>query len=917
MSVTQGVNERLAALTDAGVSIWLDQIRRSLIDSGELERMVREESLRGVTANPSIFEKAILGSPDYDQELAELARQELEAREVYRKLAVEDVSLAADVLRPVWEGTGGVDGYVSLEVAPRLAHDTEGTLEQARQYWELIGRPNALIKIPGTEEGVPAIEQAIYEGINVNVTLLFAVEMYEKAAEAFIRGLERRRDEGRTIDDVHSVASFFVSRVDTEVDKRLEASGHSELQGTAALANARAAYIRFKEIFYGERFAALRDAGAHVQRPLWASTGTKNPRYSDTMYVDGLVAPDTVNTMPMPTLLAFAEHGELRGATADAEPADVERELSALAGAGIDMSDVTDKLLRDGVEQFSVAMKKLLAGIEQRRQAVVTGRPDTVVATLPRELEQPVAERVKKAAGEDVAQRVWRRDESLWGGPGVPEIGNRLGWLTVSDSMLEEADDILSFAHGLAAEGYRDAVLLGMGGSSLAPDVLRRSFRRVKGALALHVLDSTDAGEILDLESKLDLEHTIFIVSTKSGGTIETLSLARYFESRLGGDAGEQFIGITDPGSSLVELAEQHGWRRVFLADPDIGGRYSALSHFGMVPAALAGIDIRAILERAQVAEQRCQPHEQSVDNSGLWLGLLVGELALRGRDKLTFVVDEPISSFGLWAEQLVAESTGKHGKGILPVAGEPLGPPESYGEDRVFLHLRNADSADAERDAAIEALVEAGHPTVVVNVQGATDLGSLFFFAEFATAVAGWVLEINPFDQPNVQEAKDNTAKVLEGYAKEGRLPEADDADDAKLKALLDQLGPGNYLAIMGFLEPSEEFDAAVRGLRSALCGRKHVATTFGYGPRFLHSTGQLHKGGPKTGVYLQLIHDGDHDVEVPEAGYSFTTLKNAQAIGDLQTLHEHGLPAERLRLEGDPAAALERLTQKIEEML
>jgi transaldolase / glucose-6-phosphate isomerase len=917
MSVAQGVNERLAALTEAGVSIWLDQIRRSLIDSGELERMVREESLRGVTANPSIFEKAILGSPDYDEELAQLAQQNLEAREIYRKLAVEDVSLAADVLRPVWEGTGGIDGYVSLEVAPRLAHDTEGTLEQARQYWELIGRPNAMIKIPGTEEGIPAIEQATFEGININVTLLFAVEMYEKAAEAYIRGLERRREDGRTIDDVHSVASFFVSRVDTEADKRLEAIGNTELQGTAALANARAAYIRFKEIFYGERFAALREAGAHVQRPLWASTGTKNPRYSDTMYIDGLVAPDTVNTVPLPTLMAFAEHGELHGATADADPAEVERDLQALADAGIDMRDVTDKLLKDGVDQFSVALKKLLGGIDQRRQAVVTGRPDTVVASIPRDLEQAVAERVKRAAEEDVARRVWRHDESLWGGPGVPEIGNRLGWLTVSDALLEEADDILAFGHGLAAEGYKDAVLLGMGGSSLAPEVLRRSFGRSKGALNLHVLDSTDAGEILDVESRLDLEHTIFIVSTKSGGTIETLSLAKYFESRLGGDAGEQFIAITDPGSSLVELAESHGWRRVFLANPDIGGRYSALSHFGMVPAALAGIDIRAILERAQVAEQRCQPHEQSVDNSGLWLGLLVGELALRGRDKLTFIVDEPISSFGLWAEQLVAESTGKHGKGILPVADEPLGPPDSYGGDRLFLHIRNSESPDSERDAAIEALSDTGHATVVVNITGANDLGSLFFFAEFATAVAGWVLEINPFDQPNVQEAKDNTGKVLEGYAKEGRLPEAEDASDDALKALLEKLEPPHYFAVMGYLEPREEFDSAISNLRSAIRDHKRVATTFGYGPRFLHSTGQMHKGGPPNGVFLQLIHDGDRDAEVPEAGYSFTTLKNAQAIGDLHTLHDHGLPAERVRLEGDRVEALERLTKKIEEML
>jgi transaldolase/glucose-6-phosphate isomerase len=917
MSVAHGVNQRLAALTEAGVSIWLDQIRRSLIESGELERMVREDSLRGVTANPSIFEKAILGSPDYDEELAELARQDLEARDIYRKLAVEDVQLAADVLHPVWEATGGADGYVSLEVAPRLAHDTEGTLEQARQYWGLIDRPNAMIKIPGTEEGVPAIEQAIYEGININVTLLFAVEKYEKAAEAFIRGLERRRDEGNSVDDMHSVASFFVSRVDTEADKRLEALGNTELQGTAALANARAAYIRFKEIFHGERFAELADAGAHVQRPLWASTGTKNPRYSETKYVDGLVAPETVNTMPMPTLLAFAERGEVPGATADADPADVERELQALADAGMDIADVTRKLLMDGIDQFAVAMKKLLHGIDARRAAVVTGRPAAITATLPRELERPVAERVERAAEEDVARRVWRKDESLWGGPGVPEIGNRLGWLTIAEPMLEEADELESFAREVAAEGFRDAVLLGMGGSSLAPEVLRRSFGRTKGALNLHVLDSTDAGAILDLERRLDLEHTLFIVSTKSGGTIETLSLAKYFESRLGGDAGSQFIAVTDPGSSLVELAQAHGWRRVFLADPDIGGRYSALSHFGLVPAALAGIDIRAILERAQVAEQRCQSYEQTSANSGLWLGLLMGELALHGRDKLTFLVDEPIASFGLWAEQLVAESTGKHGKGILPVADEPLGAPGSYGDDRVFLYLRDEGNPDPERDAAVEALGDAGHPTVTVSVEGPTDLGSLFFFAEFATAVAGWVLGINPFDQPNVQEAKDNTGRVLERYAQERRLPEAEDATDEPLRDLLSTVAPPRYLAVMGYVEPSEEIDSALRDLRSAVRDAKRAATTFGYGPRFLHSTGQLHKGGPKTGVFLQLVHDGDEDAEVPEAGYSFTTLKNAQAIGDLDTLRGHGLPAERLRLEGDPVAALERLTEKVKELL
>jgi transaldolase / glucose-6-phosphate isomerase len=530
--------------------------------------------------------------------------------------------------------------------------------------------------------------------------------------------------------------------------------------------------------------------------------------------------------------------------------------------------------------------------------------------------------RVALAASEEVAQRLWRRDESLWGGPGVPEIGNRLGWLTVAESLLEEADDLAEFARELAAEGMTSAVLLGMGGSSLAPEVLRRTFGTADGALELHVLDSTDAGAILDMESRVDLEHTLFIVSTKSGGTIETLSLARYFAARLAervdaSAVGSHFIGITDPGSSLVKLAEELGWRRVFLADPDIGGRYSALSHFGMVPAALAGVDVRAILERAQVAEQRCQNYDQGEGNSGLWLGLVIGELALQGRDKLTFVVDEPISSFGLWAEQLVAESTGKHGKGILPVAGEPLGAPESYSSDRVFVHLRHDESPDADHDAAIEALAAAGHPTVIAGVESAADVGSLFFFAEFATAVAGWVLGINPFDQPNVQEAKDNTARVLDGYAKEGHLPDASDASDDALRALLAQVTPGRYLAVMGYTEPSDEFSAAADELRVVVRDAKQAATTFGYGPRFLHSTGQLHKGGPPTGVFLQLIHDGDADAEVPDAGYSFTTLKNAQAIGDLETLRSHGLAAERVRLEGDAVAALRAFTQKVKEML
>src|SRR3954464_10065297 len=458
MSTTAGVNERLAKLTSHGVSIWLDLLRRSLVEAGELQRMIDEDSLRGVTSNPAIFEKAILGSEDYDDQLEQLARDGASGRDTYRALVVRDVQGAADVLRSVYDATDRADGFISLEVEPDLAHDTAGTLEAARLYWGMVERPNLMIKIPGTPEGVPAIEQAIYEGINVNVTLLFSVEAYSTVAEAYARGLERRKQEGKPL-DVHSVASFFVSRVDTEVDKRLAALGREDLRGIAGLANARAAYQRFMTELR-PRQAAL---GGPVQRPLWASTGVKDPRYPDTMYVDELVAPETVNTMPLETMLAVADHGEVRGATADQDPSE---DLRKLAEAGIDMDDVTDTLLVEGIAKFVTPMIKLMAGIESKREAVVTHRPRTFESNLPDELEQAVAERLAQARREDVARRVWQKDPTLWGGNAEPpELSGRLGWLTIAERMEEHLDELRDFSRECINDGLTDALLLGMGGS--------------------------------------------------------------------------------------------------------------------------------------------------------------------------------------------------------------------------------------------------------------------------------------------------------------------------------------------------------------------------------------------------------------------------------------------------------------------
>ncbi len=897
MSVETQVNERLVALTEAGTSVWLDSLRRKLITSGELERLVNECSLRGVTSNPAIFEKAIAGSDDYDEQINELAARGLDAAEIFEEVAIKDVQMACDVLRPVWDDADGGDGFVSLEVEPAAAHESERTLEQARDFWKRVDRPNLMVKIPATDEGVPAIEAALTEGININITLLFAVESYENVMEAYVKAMETRKERGESL-DVRSVASFFVSRVDTEVDKRLAELGREDLRGTAAVANAREAYRRFKKVFEGERFAELREAGCPVQRPLWASTGVKDPQYEDTKYVATLIGRETVNTMPMDTLHACAEGLEVKPDTAEVDPT---AELEALRDAGIDLTDVTKQLLDEGIEKFIAPFDDLIDSVESTREGALTGRPPTIEASLPDELEKPVADRVQQALEEHVASRVWKRDESLWGGPGVPEIGDRLGWLTISDKMLDHAAELQQFAEQARNDGFTDAALLGMGGSSLGPEVIRRSFGEIPDGLRLHVLDSTDPGAVLALERELDLEKTLFIVSSKSGGTVETLSHMRYFYERSGSD-GDRFVAVTDPGSPLVDVAKERGFRKVFENDPNIGGRYSVLSLFGLVPAALAGVNVKALLGSAQVAEQNCHSFDDSAKNSGLWLGVVMGELALQGRDKLTFVVSDPIASFGLWVEQLIAESTGKEGKGILPVADEPLGEPDDYGDDRVFVYLRNEDEPDEELDGKVRGLARAGQPVITLGTHGPADLGRVFFFAEFAVAVTGWVLGINPFDQPNVQEAKDNTKRLLDA----GELPEVDAGD---LDELLGRAAPPQYVALMGYVEPSEEFDAAVAELRERIRDKTKATTTFGYGPRFLHSTGQMHKGGPKTGLFVQLVSEDGEDVEIPEAGYTFGHLKKAQAIGDLQTLRDHGLPAVQVRLEGDLAAAVRKL--------
>ena len=549
-------------------------------------------------------------------------------------------------------------------------------------------------------------------------------------------------------------------------------------------------------------------------------------------------------------------------------------------------------------------------------------------------LEAAVRERLAALAAADFSERLWAADPTLWKADDDAHqriVADALGWLSVFEGVRDEVHGLTEFVNELRAEGFRSAVLLGMGGSSLAPEVMHAILGTRPGYLDLHVLDSTDPAAVAAVEAALDLESTLFVVASKSGGTTETACFHAYFYERLrehcGEHAGQHFVAITDEGSSLEAEALDEGFRAIFVNPSDIGGRYSALSFFGIVPAALIGVDLERLLDGVRAMAVACGPDVPVEQNPALRLGAAMGELALRGRDKLTLVFDPPLAPLGAWVEQLVAESTGKEGTGILPVDLEELGPSDAYGDDRVFAAVRLAGAADAGIAEALEALRDAGHPVLEHEIADACDLGGEFLRWEIAVAAAGHVLGIDAFDQPNVQESKDITKGLLGEYVETGELPAEPAAHDgrrvvypvgdedlpAALREFFAQAAAGDYVALQAYVAPGQAVWDQLQAVRLLLRDGLRVATTLGYGPRYLHSTGQLHKGGPNKGLFLQLLGHDPGDVEIPGQPYSFGVLKRAQARGDLTALRAHGCRAMRVCLGDDVPAGLARLAELV----
>jgi transaldolase / glucose-6-phosphate isomerase len=915
----------LKELLNHGQSVWLDFISRQLIRSGELKRLVEEDALRGVTSNPTIFEKAIGGSSDYDDTLREMLARDPKTSVgvLYERVAIEDIQAAADVLRPVYDQSGADDGYVSLEVSPHLARDTQATIAEAKRLNASVNRPNVMIKVPATTAGIPAIEELIAGGINVNITLMFSMAHYEAVAQAYINGLQRCGDPAK----VASVASFFVSRVDTMVDRELERIGTPEaksLLGKIAIANSKVVYGRFREIFHGEGFVALRQRGARVQRPLWASTGTKNPNYSDVLYVEHLIGPETVNTLPVETLNAFKDHGQVRGETIRENLEDARAALARLQEIGIDLNAIAEKLQEDGVASFTTSFDSLMSTLERKRKSMVgfeLNRQDLHLGKVQSRIDR----RLRDWQAQQFGSRLWKKDGTLWSALPVPELTDRLGWLELPETMQQQVQALRDFAEKSKSDGIRHVVVLGMGGSSLAPEVFQRTFGNQPGYPALMVLDSTHPAAVKAVEAKIDLERTLFLVSSKSGTTTETNSFFYYFWDKLKqfkAQPGENFVAITDPGTPLQKLAEERNFRGVFTAPADVGGRYSALTVFGLLPAALIGLDVADILKRARHMSQACGDSVPEPENPGLVLGAALAELTLAKRDKVTFLCSPALTAFPAWIEQLIAESSGKDRKGIVPVAGEKLGAPEKYGADRVFVYLRHEGDENHQLDRQIAALQANGHPVVRIEISEKTDVGQEFFRWELAVAAAGAALGIHPFNQPDVQLAKDLAKKMMsearDRKKKAAKLKEEVSLTDGNgaleaLSSWTSKAKPRDYVSVQAYLNPTPEHDAALESLCESLRDRLGTATTLGYGPRFLHSTGQLHKGGPNTVLVLQIVDHPSEDVPVPETDYTFGTLIQAQALGDFTALKQRRRRALRVNLGSETKGGLERLAEAL----
>ncbi len=929
----------------AGQSPWLDSISRKLLDSGTLKKYVNEKGLLGVTSNPAIFQKAISSGEGYEKDARKMFRAGKSVLEVYDALTISDIQRACDLFLSVYKKSNREHGYVSLEVLPVLAYRAEETLAEARRLFKLVKRPNLMIKVPATAAGIPVVEQLIADGINVNITLMFSLQDYRNVIEAYLRGLERRLKAKKPLNVVHSVASVFVSRIDVAVDQKLDAlikdNQDAEklvllqnLKGKAAVSNSKLIYQEFKSILQSSRWQKLSKAGAFAQKVLWASTSTKNPAYPTLCYVEPLVGRETVNTLPEPTWEAVLEQGKIKANAVEEGVTEARAVVDRLRAFGINVDAICGDLQTAGVKLFEQAFEDLMRTLELKKiESSAKVRAPKVTYTLPEEISESVKSAVDLSVQDDLHARWIKKDTSLWSVEEghIKVINNRLGWVEICDKILSRVYEIDLLRAKLLSRGIRDVVLLGMGGSSLAAEVFSIVLPKISTpALKFHLLDTTDPQAIAAVEAKINLKKAFFLVASKSGGTIETVSQFQYFYGRVSKayrgakkETGSHFMAITDPGSGLQQLAKENQFEAIFLNPSDIGGRYSALSFFGLMTAGLCGLDMRSAINDARAALEEMRTEKNLTKNPGIYLGIVLGQLADADVNKLTFWTTPKLRILGDWAEQLIAESTGKQGKGIVPIVGEQTFDPKAYGRDRYFVVLKEPGKKVAALDKAVKAVRKAGFPVIEIQWSNWSNVGGEILKFEIATSIASSLMGINPFDEPNVKESKDMTGALLSDLAAGKSWPQPkpilnfsakpSSQDQKTLSDYLGEVKQGDYVAILGYFERNAKTIAAMDKLQSYLAQELKVPVLYGFGPRYLHSIGQLYKGGPRTGRFIELFVKDSKKLDVPGAGYTFSQLKQAQALGDYQAFSSKNIPVLAVQFGANPIAGVQTLLSSL----
>ena len=929
--------------------LWLGFARRRLFTGGAFAGLRRRFGFVGVSFDADLFLDLLGSGADYGEPLGELLRGETGVPGTVEQLLAEDAAAAAAALAREFEASGGARGWVAVDLPGHVPLEPEVALAWWQRFAACAPAGNLMLKLPASRAGLGVAEALLAAGGSVWLQHVFSPRHVQGVLEAHRRGVEMALAAGHDPARMRAVAAINLLRLDVAVDEMLRDRARAQpalrdvaqsLLGRAGLAVATLARATVEEAARGSAWRRLAARGCRPIGVACEGVASVDPTRRDVDRIGRLTGQGYILVASRAVLGAL---GGLR-----AEPPvgagwieRAGRALDDLREAGVPLEEIADGLqkavARQAEERAAAVRNRLEAFREQHR--VPDG--DAIAYDLGT-LQEGVAERLLAVPG-DLMDRLWERDASIWPAGAADSVRERLGWLDLPEAMRTEALPVVAFARGSSAEGT-PVVLLGMGGSSLGAEACRACFE----SSGFRVLDTTVPRGVAAAASRLPVERALFLVASKSGTTLETRALADYFHGRVAArseDPGERFAVVTDPGTPLHELARRRGYRRVWLNPPDVGGRFSVLSYFGLVPVALMGLDVPVLLERARHMAALTAPEVPGRENPGLYLGVVLAEAAAAGVDKLTLLTGRRLSGLADWIEQLVAESLGKEGLGLVPVSGEPVGQAEAYGTDRMFVWYRFASAeVDEGTRRLLAAARERGSPVIEIVLADPYDLGREFFRWQVAVAVAGALLQINPFDAPDVRLAKQRTCDLIERFVADGSLDEpepvcvegplalyADLQADPELGerapvdgglaswlgAHLSRIQLPEYFAIQAFLAPEMDTWRALQGLRALVRDRCGVATTLGWGPRFLHSTGQLHKGGPTTGIFLQLTADDAGDLEIPGAPYSFAVLARAQALGDLAALRERRRRVVRVHLSAPVDAALPMLIEAVTEGL